>query len=84
MGYRLDDDSYVEIPQQPDGGLFSETLNLTIHLLDDTFGLYDPGTEQWLQSAEERAEQEAEARQKAEKKVQKLQEELKRLRTRLE
>ncbi len=93
MGYRLDDGRYVDIPQQPDGGLFSETLNLTIHLLDDTIGLYNPGTEQWLQSAEEkaeqetearqkaedRAEQETEARQKAEEEVQKLQEELKRL-----
>ncbi len=82
MGYRLDDGRYVDIPQQPDGGLFSETLNLTIHLLDDTIGLYNPGTEQWLQSAEERAEQEAKARQKAEDEVQKLQAELKHLRNR--
>ncbi len=93
MGYRLDDGSYVEIPQQPDGGLFSETLHLTIHLQDDTIGVYNPGTEKWLQSAEERAEQEAEARQKleieveqeiearqkAETEVAQLQEELKRL-----
>ncbi len=72
MGYRLVDGSYVEILQQPDGGFFSETLNLTIHLLDDTIGVYDPGTGKWLQSAEERAEE-------AETEVERLQEELKRL-----
>ena len=81
MGYRLDDGRYVDIPQQPDGGFFSETLNLTFHLQDDTLDIYDSTTEKWLLSAEEKAEQEAEARQKAEEEVQKLQEELKRLRT---
>ena len=93
MGYRLNDGRYVEIPPQPDEGLFSETLNLIFHLLDDSLDIYDPTTEQWLLSAEEKAEQEAEARQKAEdraeqeaearqtaeEEVQKLQEELKRL-----
>ena len=83
MGYRLDDGKYVEIPQNPDEGFFSETLNLTFHLHDDTLDIYDPITEQWLLSAEEKAEQETEARQKAEDEIQKLQEELKRLRTRL-
>ena len=79
MGYRLVDASYVEILPRPDGGYFSETLNLTIHLQDDTFGVYDPTTEQWLLSAEERIEQEANARQKLEAEVARLQEELKRL-----
>lgn len=93
MGFRLVDGSYDEIPQRPDGGFFSETLNLTIHLQDESFGVYDPTTERWLQSAEERAEkeaaarqkaedeakQEATARQKAEDEVARLQEELKRL-----
>ncbi len=79
MDYRLVDGKYVEILQQPDGGFFSETLNLTIHLQDDTIGVYDPTTEKWLLSAEERAEQEAEARQKAEAEVERLREELKRL-----
>ena len=73
MGYRLVDGSYVEIPQQPDGGYFSETLNLTIYLQDDSFGVYDPITEQWLLSAEERA-------QEAEERISQLQEELERLR----
>ena len=91
MAFRLVDRSYVEIPQCPDGGFFSEALNLTIHLQDDTFGVYDPDTEKWLLSAEERAEeaedkaeQEADARQKAEAEVEQLQEELKRLRARLQ
>lgn len=64
MGYRLVDGSYDKIPQQPDGGFFSEILNLTIHLQDESFGVYDPTTERWLQSAEERVE---EAEDKAEK-----------------
>ncbi len=97
MGYRLVDGNYVEILQRPDGGFFSETLNLAIYLQDESFGVYDPDTEKWLQSAEERVEQEADARQKAEDKaeqeadarqkaeaeVEQLQEELKRLRARL-
>ena len=76
MGFRLVDGSYVAIPQQPDGGFFSETLNLTLHLPDESFGIYDPRPEQWLLSAKERAEkaedkaeQEAAARQKAEAEV---------------
>ena len=72
MGYRLVDAEYVEILQQPDGGFFSETLGLALHLRDDTIGVYDPTTEQWLLSAEERAEE-------AEAEVARLQEELKRL-----
>ena len=72
MAFRLVDGDYVEISQRPDGGFFSETLGLTFHLLDDSFGIYDPGTEKWLLSAEERAEE-------AEAEVARLQEELKRL-----
>ena len=79
MAFRLVDGSYVAISQRPDGGFFSETLNLTIHLQDDTFGVYDPDTEKWLLSAEERIEQETDARQKLEAEVARLQEELKRL-----
>ena len=86
MAFRLVDGEYVEIPQRPNGGFFSETLCLTFHLLDDSFGIHDPDTEKWLQSAEERAE-EADERaekaderaEKAEAKIARLQEELKRL-----
>ena len=79
MGYRLVDGSYVEILQEPDGGFFSEILNLTIHSQDESFGVFDPSTEKWLLSAEEKVEQEADARQKLEAEVVRLQEELKRL-----
>jgi hypothetical protein len=72
MAFRLVDGEYVEIPQRPDGGFFSETLCLTFHLLEDSFGIYDPSTEKWLLSADERAE-------KAEAEIARLQEELKRL-----
>ena len=72
MAFRLVDGEYVEIPQRPDGGFLSEMLGLTFHLLDDSFGIYDPDVEKWLQSAEERAEE-------AEAEVARLQEELKRL-----
>ncbi len=72
MGFRLVDGEYIEIPQSSDGGFFAETLNLTIHLQDETFGVYNPDTEEWLQSAEERAEI-------AEAEVARLQEEIKRL-----
>ena len=79
IAFRLVDGNYVEIPQQPDGGFFSEILNLTIHSRDESFGVYDPSTEKWLLSAEERAEEAAEARQKLEAEIERLQEELKRL-----
>lgn len=72
MAYRLVNGSYVEISQQANGGFFSEVLNLSIHLRDDTFGVYNPDTEMWLLSTEERAET-------AEAEIVRLQEELKRL-----
>ncbi len=72
MAFRLVDGENVEIPESHDGGFFSETLNLTIHLQDESFGVYDPNTEQWLLSAEERAES-------AEAEIVRLQEEFKRL-----
>ncbi|MCY4401200.1 MAG: hypothetical protein OXD54_01330 [Candidatus Poribacteria bacterium] len=56
MGFRLVNGSYVEVPQQTNGGFFLETLNLSIHLRDDSFGVYNPDTEMWLLSVEERAE----------------------------
>lgn len=73
MAFRFVDDEYVEIPESLDGGFFSETLGLTFHLLDDSLGLYDPETENWLLSAEEKI-------QEAEERIVLLQEELERLR----
>ena len=72
MAFRLVGGSYVEISQQADGGFFSEILNLTIYVQDESFGVYNPTTAEWLQSAEEKAEI-------AEAEVARLQEELKRL-----
>ena len=87
MGFRLVDGDYVEIPPLANGGIPSATLGLEFHLLDDTFGIYDPETQKWLKTAaedaEERANQEADARHKAETEVARLQAELERLKARL-
>ena len=94
MGFRLVDGDYVEISPLPNGGIPSEALGLEFHLLDDTFGIYDPKTQKWLKTAaedaEERAEdaeiranQEIDARHEAETEVARLQAELERLKARL-
>lgn len=72
LAFRLVDGNYVEVSECTEGGYFSETLDLSFHLLDDNFGVYDANTEKWLLSTEERAET-------AETEVARLQEELKRL-----
>ena len=93
MGFRLVDGDYVEISPLPNGGIPSETLGLEFHLLDDTFGIYDPEAQEWLKTAAEdaeiraedaeiRANQEANDRQKAEAEVARLQAELERLKAR--
>ena len=74
MAFRHVDGEYVEIPQRPDGGFFSETLCLTFHLLDESFGIYDPGTEEWLLSADERAEKADERAEKADERAEKADE----------
>ena len=87
LGFRLVEGTYVEIAADVDGGIGSEILDLNFHLMEDGLALYDPRSEQWLQTraehAEERAEQEAEARQKAEAEVARLQKELARLKERM-
>ena len=60
MGFRLVDGDYVEISPLPNGGIPSEALGLEFHLLDDTFGIYDPKTQKWLKTAAEDAEERAE------------------------
>ena len=73
MGFRLVDDTYMQVSSKVDGGIHSEVLNLDFHLLDDGFGLCDPDAKQWLQTPveaeRERAEQAVEARQKAEERA---------------
>ncbi len=83
MGFRLIGHNYIEISAGADGGILAATLGLEFHLLDDGFGIYDPSTQKWLKTAEERAEQEANARHKAEAEAARLREELERLKARL-
>ena len=93
MGFRRVGRDYVEIPPLAKGGIPSATLGLEFHLLDDTFGIYDPETQKWLKTAaedaeeraedaEERANQETDARHVAEAEVARLQAELERLKAR--
>lgn len=61
MGFRLENGEYVEILPLADDGIPSEILGVNFHLLEDSFGIYDPKAEKWLQTpaaaANERAEQ---------------------------
>ena len=60
MGFRLVGDDYVEIAPLANGGILSATLGLEFHLLEDTFGIYDPETQEWIKTAAEDAEERAE------------------------
>lgn len=83
MGYRLIEGAYTEVSTAGDDVLPSEVLNMDFHLLDDGFGLSEPGTRQWLQTSEEaatdRAERAEDRAERAEAEIQRLQEELARL-----
>lgn len=93
LGFRLMGGAYVEIPALANGGIPAATLGLEFHVLEDSLGIYDPESEEWLKTsderaedaeeraedAEERANQETDARQKAEAEIARLQEELERL-----
>ena len=83
MGFRLGDDGYVEILPLADGGIPSEVLGVNFHLLEDSFGIYDPKAEKWLQTpaqaADERAERANERAEQAEAEIAHLREELARL-----
>ncbi len=60
MGFRLIGHAYVEIPALTNGGIPSERLGLEFHLLDDSFDIYDPEAEEWLNTAAEAAQMRAE------------------------
>ena len=60
IGFTLVNGVYVEILPGADGGLHSEVLGLDFHLRDPHFGIYDPVSEQWLQTRSETAEARAE------------------------
>jgi Uma2 family endonuclease len=74
QGYRLEAGQYLRLEADKDGGITSQRLGLIFRLEEGHLVLFNPATEQRLQTAEERALQ-AEARAKA------LEQELARLRT---
>ncbi|RKU14919.1 hypothetical protein C6503_14255 [Candidatus Poribacteria bacterium] len=94
MGFQLVKGVYVPIPPSVDGGVHSDVLGLDFYIWDRRLGVYDPVSEQWLQTpaeqqaaraedAEARAE-DAEARAEQETIArQKAEEEVERLREQL-
>ena len=90
MGYRLVEGTYAEVSTVGDDVLHSEVLNMDFHLLDDGFGLSEPGTRQWLQTsaeaatdraerAEDRAERAADWAKRAEDRAERAETEIQRL-----
>lgn len=79
IGFRLVDGEYVEITPNADGGIPSEVLGVNFHLLADSFGIYDPKVEKWLQTPAEAANERA---KRAEAEIARLQAELDRLKER--
>ncbi|RKU17028.1 hypothetical protein C6501_04770 [Candidatus Poribacteria bacterium] len=63
MGFELVDDVYVPISAGATGGLHSAALGLDFHVDNVGLGIYDPSTDEWIQtpaeSALSRAEQES-------------------------
>ena len=91
MGFRLVDGVYVPIPPGVDGGIHSDVLGLDFHIQDRRLAVYDPVSEQWLQTpaeaaemraeiAEARAEQETIARQQQRDRAETAEAEIQRLR----
>ena len=93
MGFQLVEGSYVPVLPGVDGGIYSDVLGLDFHIRERRLAVYDPVSEQWLQTpaeqhaaraedAETRAAQETIARQKAEEELERLREQLAHLRDR--
>ena len=93
MGFQLVKGVYVPVPPGVDGGIHSDVLGLDFHIRERRLAVYDPVSEQWLQTpaeqhaaraenAEARAAQETSARQKAEEELKRLQEQLAHLQAR--
>jgi Uma2 family endonuclease len=87
MGFQLVKGVYSPVPPGVDGGIHSDVLGLDFHIQEGHLAVYDPVTEQWLQTpaeqhaaraenAEIRAAQETIARQKAEEELERLREQL--------
>ena len=79
MGFRLVKGVYVPIPPGVDGSIHSDVLGLDFHIRERHLEVYDPVSEQWLQTPAETAEARAET---AEAEVARLQAELARLKER--
>ncbi|MDE0426436.1 MAG: Uma2 family endonuclease [Candidatus Poribacteria bacterium] len=83
IGFRLVGGEYIEISPNADGGIRSEILGLDFCFLADGLGIYNPTTEEWLQTPEEaanaRAARDRKRAERAETELARLQEELARL-----
>ena len=79
MGFQLVKGVYVPIPPGVDGSIHSDVLGLDFHIRERRLEIYDPVSEQWLQTPAETAEARAET---AEAEVARLQAELERLKKR--
>lgn len=80
MGFQLVKGVYVPIPPSVDGSIHSDILGLDFHIRERRLEVYDPVSEQWLQTPAETAEARAET---AEAEVARLQAELARLKERM-
>ena len=60
MGFRLVDGVYVPIQPGVDGGIHSDVLGLDFHIQERRLAVYDPVSEEWLQTPAEAAEMRAE------------------------
>ena len=79
MGFQLVKGVYVPIPPGVDGSIHSDILGLDFHIRERGLEVYDPVSEQWLQTPAEIAEARAET---AEAEVARLQAELEHLKER--
>ena len=53
MGFQLVKGVYVPVPPGVDGGIHSDVLGLDFHIQERRLAVYDPVTEQWLQTPAE-------------------------------
>ena len=53
MGFQLVKGVYVPVPPDVDGGIHSDVLGLDFHIRDGRLAVYDPVSEQWLQTPAE-------------------------------
>ena len=53
MGFQLVKGIYVPVPPGDDGGIHSDVLGLDFHISDRRLAVYDPVSEQWLQTPAE-------------------------------